>query len=110
MKNRLHYSPEALKDLDETWDYIVTDLNNPEAAHDVVNRIMDVIDRLEDFAELGAPLSSAADVETDYRFLLSGNYIIFYRPEGADIYIDRILYCRRNYLRILFPDLKEEIE
>lgn len=110
MKNKLHYSPEALKDLDETWGYIVMDLGNPDAAENVVNGIMDVIDKLEDFAEMGAPLSSVADVETDYRFLLSGNYMIFYRPEGTDIYIDRILYGRRDYLRILFSNLPGETE
>lgn len=26
----------------------------------------------------------------------------FYRPEGTDIWIDRILYGRRDYRRILF--------
>jgi plasmid stabilization system protein ParE len=110
MKNKLHYSPEALKDLDETWDYIMMDLANPDAAENVVNEIIDTIDKLEDFAGMGVPLSSVADVETDYRFLLSGNYMIFYRPEEADIYIDRILYGRRDYLRILFSDLPGKIE
>lgn len=110
MKNKLHYSLEALNDLDETWDYIMMDLGNPTAAEYVVNRIMNVIDKLEDFAQMGIPLSSVADVETNYRFLFSGNYMVFYRQEGTDIYIDRILYGRRVYLRILFPDLPEETE
>lgn len=68
---------------------------------------MDAIDELENFSEIGAPLSSVADVESDYRFLVSGNYIAFYRVFMQNIYIDRILYGRRDYLRILFPDLPQ---
>lgn len=105
MKNKLHYSPEALKDLDEAWGYIVMELSNPDTAENVIRGIMDTVDKMEDFAKMGTPLSSVTDVETDYRFLLSGNYMIFYRPEGTDIYIDRILYGKGDYLRILFPDL-----
>lgn len=104
MKNKLHYSPNALHDLDEIWDYIVMELCNPEAALNLVNGIMDTIDKLEDFAEMGAPLSSVADVESDYRFLIYDNYLAFYRPEGTNIYIDRVLYGRRDYLRILFDN------
>lgn len=110
MKNKLHYSPEALKDLDEIWEYIMSDLGNPSAAESVVNRIMDTIDKLEDFAEMGTPFSSVIDMETDYRYLLSGNYTIFYRTDATDVYVDRILYGKRDYLRILFPDLPGERE
>ncbi|MDQ7093596.1 type II toxin-antitoxin system RelE/ParE family toxin [Desulfosporosinus sp. PR] len=30
--NKLRYSPEALKDLDEIWAYIYAELQNPDAA------------------------------------------------------------------------------
>ena len=58
--------------------------------------------RLKDFAEMGALLSSVADVGGDYRFLVSGNYMVFYRVNGRDVFIDRVLYGRRDYLRVLF--------
>jgi len=104
MKNKLHYTHEAQRDLDEIWDYIVSDLSNPTAAARTVNRIMDTIEQLTDFAEMGAMLSSVADVESNYRFLVCGNYLAFYRVDGNNVYIDRILYGRRDYLRILFED------
>ena len=28
--------------------------------------------------------------------------MVFYRANGNDIYIDRVLYGRRDYLRVLF--------
>jgi len=41
---------------------------------------------------------------TDYRFLVCGNYLAFYRYKDATVYVDRILYGRRDYLKILFPE------
>ena len=102
MKNKIHYSKETRRDLDEIWDYIVSELQNRSAAERTVGRIMDAVDQLEDFAEIGAPLSSIADVEGDYRVLVTGNYLTFYRVHGKDVFVDRILYGRRDYLRILF--------
>jgi addiction module RelE/StbE family toxin len=105
MKNSIHYSPEAQNDLDEIWEYITIELCNPQAAENTVNKIMDTIDELENFSEIGALLSSVTDIGSDYRFLTSGNYMVFYRVNGQDVYIDRVLLGRRDYLRILFPDL-----
>ena len=59
--------------MDDIWDYIVSELQNRSAAEHVVDRIMDAVDQLKNFAEMGTPLSSIADVGTDYRFLVSNN-------------------------------------
>ena len=108
MKNKIHYAVEARRDLDDIWDYIVTDLCNASAAERVVNDILDVVEQLENFSEMGALLTSIANVDSDYRFIVSGNYLIFYRVSGMDVYVDRILYGRRDYLRILFGDTHAE--
>ena len=49
MKNRIHYSPESRHDLDDIWDYIVSELQNRSAAEHVINRIMDTVDHLKNF-------------------------------------------------------------
>ena len=108
MKNKIHYAVEARRDLDDIWDYIVTDLCNASAAERVVNDILDVVEQLENFSEMGALLASIANVDSDYRFIVSGNYLIFYRVSGMDVYVDRILYGRRDYLRVLFGDAQAE--
>ena len=108
MKNKIHYSPESRRDLDDIWDYIVSELQNRSAAEHVINRIMDAVDHLKNFAEMGTPLSSIADIGTDYRFLVSGNYMVFYRVQDSDVHIDRVLYGRRDYLRILFTDIQSD--
>ena len=108
MKNKIHYSLESRRDLDDIWDYIVSELQNRSAAERVTNRIMDEVDQLKNFAELGTPLSSITDVSSEYRYLVSGNYMVFYRVQGSDVYIDRVLYGRSNYMSILFNDLLRE--
>ena len=108
MKNKIHYSPESRRDLDDIWDYIVSELQTRSAAERVIDRIMDVVDPLKKFAEMGTPLSSIADVGTDYRFLVSGNYMVFYHVQGSDVYIDRVLYGRSDYMSVLFKDLLHE--
>lgn len=108
MKNKIHYSPESRRDLDDIWDYIVSELQNRSAAERVINRIIDAVDPLKNFAEMGTPLSSIADIGIDYRFLVSGNYMVFYRVQGNDVYIDRVLYGRSDYMSVLFKDLLRE--
>ena len=107
MKNNIHYSPEAQNDLDEIWEYIAFELCNPQAAENTVNKIMDTVDELENFSEIVTLLSSVTDIESDYRFLTSANYMVFYRVNGLDVYIDRVLYGRRDYLRILSSTLPQ---
>lgn len=107
-KNKIHYAAESRRDLDEIWDYIAYNLQNVSAAERIVNRIMNDVNHLENHAEMGALLSSIVNVESDYRFLVTGNYLSFYRVSGNDVYVDRILYARRDYLRVLFGDTQEE--
>ena len=100
--NEIHYSHESSVDLVEIEKYITEDLDSPRAAKSTIAKIVKKIRQLESFAELGAPLSSIVDIETDYRFLVSGNYLSFYRIDGKNIYIIRIIYGRRDYISMLF--------
>ena len=102
--NDLHLSEEAQNDLLEIKAYIEEELPNPSAALAAVSRIAKNLRILQSHAQTGAPLSSIADMESDYRFIVSGNYISFYRAYGSEVYVDRILYARRDYMRVLFGD------
>jgi len=105
---KLRYSEAALQDLEQIDDYISETLNNPTAALNTVNKIQDAVDKLVDFPFIGSPLSSIANMETDYRFLVCGNYLVFHRSETRVVYIDRVLYGKRDYMAILFGDTLEE--
>ncbi|MHB1274633.1 MAG: type II toxin-antitoxin system RelE/ParE family toxin [Candidatus Humimicrobiaceae bacterium] len=102
---KLKISPEAKDDLVEIKSYISQDLCNQQAAENLVSKIINKISGLSDHPGIGAPLSSVVDINTDYRFLVCANYLIFYRCEDEIVFVSRILYGRRDYTRILFADL-----
>ena len=56
MKVSVKFSPEALKDLDEIYDYIANVLKSPDAADNTVNKILDKTDLLSDNPEIGTQL------------------------------------------------------
>ena len=103
--NNLHLSEETKNDLTEIKAYIEEELQNPSAALATVSKIIKSLRILRTYAKAGTPLSSIADVESDYRFIVSGNYMSFYRAYENEVYVDRILYARRDYMRVLFGNI-----
>ena len=98
----IKFSPDALEDLRHTKAYISEDLCSETAAIHTIEKILKGIGILSAFPESGAPLSSIVGLDTDYRFLVCGNYTAFYRYEQDVVYIVRVLYGRRDFMRILF--------
>lgn len=105
MSNILHYSKLALRDLDEIWEYVFIDSYSLDIAGNVINEILNTVEYLEDFAEMGTELDKLVPFQSDYRMLVAGTYLVFYRIVNSDIYIDRIIHSKRNYIRILFGDI-----
>ncbi len=99
---KIKFSPDAANDLNETHTYITEELGSVSAATRTVRAITDKIKQLASYPELGTPLSAVVSIETAYRFLVCGNYLVFYRIEQDAVYIIRILYGRRNYMQVLF--------
>ena len=96
-------SPLAQSGMTEIADYIEIQLQNPASAHKLIRRFRDLIMSLEAFPEMGASLLILAISEGPYRYLLCGNYMIFYHISEASVLIDRVLYGRRDYISLLFP-------
>ena len=96
------FSPEALNDLEEIKSYIQDDLENDIAAANTLKKIFDRILELESFPKMGALLNSVTNTDNSYRYLLCNNYTAFYRIEKDSVYIFRVLYGRRDYIKILF--------
>ena len=104
---KIRYSKAAIRDLEQIGDYIADELKKTHAALNMVNKIQDAIDKLADFPLIGTPLSSKVEIDTDYRFLICGSYLAFYRLQENDVFVDRILYGKRDYIVILFGDLTQ---
>lgn len=105
---KLLISPTANEDLITIREYITKDLDSPKAAINTVSKIIKKIKILVDFPMSGAPLESIIDFPNDYRFIVSGNYISFYRYIDDTIFVDRVLYGGRDFMKIIFGKLPEE--
>ena len=105
--NTLQVSPQAKQDLHDIRSYITDELQNPTVAVNVITQITKKIRSLMDFPLIGTPLPAIVDIETDYRFLVCGNYTVFYRYDDTIVYVVRVLYGRRNFMKILFGGVTE---
>ena len=102
MDNNIHYSPQALDDLEEIWSYIHDELCNPSAARNTIDGILKAVERLKVFSGAGAVLSFSDGINSGYRFVMYGDYLAFYRVMESDVFVDRIIYGKRDYMSILF--------
>lgn len=91
----------ARNDLLDARHYIENDLQNAAAAKKVVARIFKSMRTLERFPYAGTPLEIAG-FDTGYRVITSGNYRVFYLCDGEVVHVVRVLYGRRDFMRILF--------
>ena len=97
---KVQISPLAQQDLLSIRQYIETELANPTAARRTIARMLKVIRQLEKFPLSGAPLQyNGAD--TGYRYVISGNYVAFYIGTHTTVQVARVLYGRRDTIRIL---------
>ena len=95
-------SPLAKTDMQEIGDYISQSLHNPSAAQQLIRRFREAITSLRSFPEMGTPLLSEQSERLPYRYLICGSYMIFYHFEANSVYVDRVLYGRRDYMALLF--------
>lgn len=99
---KINFTPDALEDMKKIKAYITDELCSEQTAIDTIEKIIKRIRRLADFPEIGAPLSSVINLEVPYRFLVCGNYNVFYKVDGDEVHIIRVLNSRRNFMQILF--------
>ena len=104
---KLHVSPEAEDDLQEIKKYITEEFDSLSAAINTLSKITKAFRRLTSFPDMGTPLSSIVDIQTNYRFIVCGNYLVFHRHEDGVVTVIRVIYGRRDYMKSLFGDTPE---
>jgi len=108
MMIRVSLSPDAEQDLIQIKNYITDELDNPAAANRVLAGITKRIGTLSEFPEIGPTLETIVPVQSDYRFLVCGNYLALYLIEQNMVLVDRVVYGKRDFVKILFNELPEE--
>ena len=72
------------------------------SARRITNRILDAIDKLSNFPEMGMMPSSKMIAEAGYRMLMVGEYLCFYYVAGDSIFVSHIVHCSVDYIKRLF--------
>jgi len=97
-------SAETRRDLKSIQDYISEEQESPLAAVKVIEKILDRIEDLLEFPDTGTLLYPKVNFPTSYRYARAAGYLIFYRHENNNIFVDRIIHEKRDYIAILFPN------
>ena len=107
--NKLILTAEAKRDLYDIKSYVTNRLKNGNAALRIVGSITRELHGLEQYPLIGRLLDSELN-ESGYRALVCGQYLAFYRFDGKTVFVDRILYGRRDYMALLFDadDLSDD--
>ncbi len=99
---KVDISHQAAEDLLGIKFYIENKLQNSIAARNTVEKIIETYEDLSKLPDAGISLERYVSFPTDYKFVLANNYSIFYRIEGEVVKVIRILYSKRDFIRILF--------
>jgi len=100
MVAQIKYSPKALLDLKQVFLEVYQASKDEGITNKYINEILDKINAISSFPESGSPLNYK-ELFTGYRFVVHKSYIAFYRYEDNTIFVDRILYIKRDYFSIL---------
>ena len=96
--------PAAYADLDEIFDYIMSD--SLHAVNETLDNIISSLRRLEDFPQSGVPLTDRSMKKFNFKMFIINSYIAFYRFIDGKVIIYRILHCARNYPHLLRESMK----
>lgn len=103
----LVWSPDTLDDIERAIDYISSDLDSPLAAERLLNSIFEKAQLFSDFPGAGTALHTQSGIDTGYRYMICGNWTIFFCLQDAQALVVRVLYGKSDYMRTLFGEIDE---
>jgi len=105
--NQPRISTEARQDIRGIQKYIGEEKESPLTALKVIEKILNKIESLSKLPNSGTLLSPKVKFPTNYRYKRETGYLIFYRYENNQIFVDRIIHEKRDYITVLFPEYEE---
>ncbi|MEA1960717.1 MAG: type II toxin-antitoxin system RelE/ParE family toxin [Bacillota bacterium] len=98
-KCRLEILTPAWKELDEIASYHLL-VAGPDSARKISDRILDALERLEDFP-LSCPYVRDGELKDgDYRLLVCDQYVCIYRLLGKVVYVYHIAHGATEYSKL----------
>ena len=100
---KIVFRPQVVDDISEMFYYIEKDLKNPAAANRLKEKLLSGISLLKEDPLLGMCVSEKyPKITTELRFLVTGNFFVFYIPTAEAVEIVRVLDGRTDYMSRLF--------
>jgi len=90
----LKINPQVYDDIKGIRQYIGGD--DPVKAADVENEILDDIDKLSEFPEMGAKLSNRVTQKTRYRYILTYSYATLYYVEKDAVIVSTVIHLSKD--------------
>ena len=90
---KVKYSPESISDLQRTVEFVES--KNPYAARRMAIDLLEGVEKLKQFPQIGLPVLKASDPE-QLRDLYVGDYTVRYLVTNEIIYILRIWHNKEN--------------
>ena len=96
----IRLTKRAISDIKKIHDYILED--SQQNADRVKADIIQSINHLGLFPLMGASLAGKINVKTDYRYVITGKFLIFYKTNEDVVNIYRVLSSDMDYIKVLF--------
>ena len=103
MSYRIEYSQAAIRDLDRVWNEVYEASKEADIATRYVDGLIDCVAEKRAFPKSGAPLYYENGF-TGYYYVVFKAYMAFYRIVEERILVDRVVFGRSDYMRIIFQD------
>ena len=112
MTYKVRIIKSAQNEIREIYRYIANDLQNPTAAR---NRVILIDEKIQSLKENPARLPLVQDdylASKGFRIMIAKNHLIFFviREEIKTVSVMRVLYARRDWLRILKVEAERQAE
>lgn len=106
----LKVNPSAFRDIAEIKSFIREEYDNPIAADRIAKKITKSYRLLQTSPYMGKRLNAVIEMESEYRFLVCGDYLIFYVVKENLVIVRRVIHGKRDYCKVLFAneDLSED--
>lgn len=100
MSYHVKYSKAAIRDLDRVWEEVFEASKDIEIAEKYLEELLDEVEKRSDYPKSGSPLYYENNF-TGYYFVVFKAYLAFYRLEKGTMVVDRVLFGKSDYMRIL---------
>ena len=92
-------SPAAKGDLEDIWDYLAIELEDPDTADHVIEGIFASFQRISSAPGIGHFRSDLCSQSV--RFWSVWSYLVVYRHEGDEVQIVRVVHASRDVKALL---------